>query len=102
MPTLRVHPSVTWTLLTLLLTQISPNPYPRPAQGQLVGNFETCSLEDFTFHYTECDGRGERWRYALPKNHRLHCLNTPPPVSGLNCCRCSLTGLLTADSPNVV
>jgi hypothetical protein len=77
------------TLLCALLWSITG-----PGRAQ-AARFAECSLDDFSFHYTECDERGERWRYALPKNHRLHCINTPTPVSGLNCCRFGSHGELT-------
>lgn len=43
-----------------------------------------CSSSEFNFEYTQCDGSGERWRIAIPKNHGDICENTIPAKS-VNC-----------------
>lgn len=48
---------------------------------------EECNINDFEYHYTECDSKYTRWRFAVPKLHKEHCKNIPAPMSGLNCCK---------------
>uniref|UniRef100_A0A915DA93 Elapor1-like galactose binding domain-containing protein n=1 Tax=Ditylenchus dipsaci TaxID=166011 RepID=A0A915DA93_9BILA len=44
-----------------------------------------CDPTDFFYQYSPCDETGQRWRYAVPKSHKLQCDNVPPPIKGLNC-----------------
>lgn len=44
-----------------------------------------CSTNEFNYEYTQCDGSGERWRVAIPKNHGEVCDNAVPAKS-VNCC----------------
>ncbi|XP_078276517.1 endosome/lysosome-associated apoptosis and autophagy regulator 1-like isoform X2 [Rhinoraja longicauda] len=47
-------------------------------------NLPICKESDYYFEYTECDGRGSRWRVAVPHVLRS-CIGLPEPISGTPC-----------------
>ncbi|CAI4223838.1 unnamed protein product [Auanema sp. JU1783] len=45
---------------------------------------EYCTQADYSFEFTECNNRGQRWRVAVPRDGHT-CDNLPPPQTGINC-----------------